>query len=144
MVEQNFKNHAKIVPLFHYFAAPALALNFISACIRLWKSHFAIDGFVGVVVAAGLIATLVCARLFALAVQDRVIRLEEHLRYARLLPDDLKSRIGDFTIAQIVSLRFASDTELPALARKVLSENLQNRKQIKQMVQNWKADCLRA
>ena len=89
-------------------------------------------------------ATLFCARLFALAVQDRVIRLEEHSRYARLLPADLQSRIGDFKIAQIVSLRFASDAELPALARKVLNENLQDRKQIKQMVQNWKADYLRA
>ena len=52
--------------------------------------------------------------------------------------------MGDFAIAQIVSLRFASDAELPALARKVLSENLQDRKQIKQMVQNWRPDYLRA
>jgi hypothetical protein len=144
MDQQNFKNHGKIVPLFHYFALPALVLNFVSACVRLWKLHFALEGFIGVVVAAGLVATLFCARLFALAVQDRVIRLEEHLRYARLLPGDLQSRIGDFTIAQIVSLRFASDAELPALARKVLNENLQDRKQIKQMVQNWRADYLRA
>jgi hypothetical protein len=77
-------------------------------------------------------------------VQDRVIRLEEQLRYTRLLPEDLKARAGDFSIAQIVSLRFASDAELPALARKVLSENVQDRKQIKQMVQNWRADYLRA
>jgi len=144
MVQQNFKNHAKIVPLFHYFALPVLVLNFVSACVRLWKLHFSLEGFIGVVVAAGLVATLFCARLFALAVQDRVIRLEEHFRYARLLPADLQSRIGDFTIAQIVSLRFASDAELPALAHKVLNENLQDRKQIKQMVQNWKADNLRA
>jgi hypothetical protein len=96
------------------------------------------------VVAAGLLTTLLSARLAALAVQDRVIRLEERLRYARLLPEDLKARMGDFTTAQIVSLRFASDAELPALARKVLSENLQDRKQIKQMVQNWRPDYLRA
>ncbi len=87
---------------------------------------------------------LLSGRLAALAVQDRVIRLEERLRYAQLFPEDLKARIGDFTIAQIVSLQFASDAELPALARKVLNENLQDRKQIKQMVQNWRADYLRA
>ena len=144
MEPQNFKNHVKFVPLFHFFSAPVLIMNFMWCCVRLWKSHFAIEGFLGVVVAAGLLTTLLSARLAALAVQDRVIRLEERLRYARLLPEDLKARMGDFTIAQIVSLRFASDAELPGLARKVLSENLQDRKQIKQMVQNWRPDYLRA
>ena len=144
MEPQNFKNHVKFVPLFHFFSAPILIMNFVWCCVRLWKSHFAIEGFLGVVVAAGLLTTLLSARLAALAVQDRVIRLEERLRYARLLPEDLKARMGDFTIAQIVSLRFASDAELPGLARKVLSENLQDRKQIKRMVQNWRPDYLRA
>ena len=144
MEPQNFKNHVKFVPLFHFFSAPVLIMNFMWCCVRLWKSHFAIEGFLGVVVAAGLLTTLLSARLAALAVQDRVIRLEERLRYARLLPEDLKARMGDFTIAQIVSLRFASDAELPGLARKVLSENLQDRKQIKRMVQNWRPDYLRA
>ena len=144
MEPQNFRNHVKFVPLFHFFSAPVLIMNFVWCCVRLWKSHFAIEGFLGVVVAAGLLTTLLSARLAALAVQDRVIRLEEQLRYARLLPEDLKARMGDFAIAQIVSLRFASDAELPALARKVLSENLQDRKQIKQMVQNWRPDYLRA
>ena len=144
MEQQNFKNHAKFVPLFHFFSAPVLIMNFVWCCVRLWKSHFAIEGFLGVVVAAGLLGMLLCGRLAALAVQDRVIRLEERLRYAELFPEDLKARIGDFTIAQIVSLRFASDAELPALARKVLTENLQERKAIKQLIQNWKADYARA
>jgi Family of unknown function (DUF6526) len=82
--------------------------------------------------------------LMALRVQDRLIRLEEQLRYARVLPADLQPRIGEFTIAQIVSLRFASDAELPALARKVLDGKMQDRKAIKQMIQNWKADYVRA
>ena len=144
MEPQNFKNHVQFVPLFHFFSAPVLIMNFVWCCVRLWKSHWGIEGFLGVVVAAGLLTTLLSARLAALAVQDRVIRLEEQLRYARLLPEDLKARMGDFTIAQIVSLRFASDAELPTLARKVLSENVQDRKQIKQMVQNWRPDYLRA
>ena len=144
MEQQNFKNHAKFVPLFHFFSAPVLIMNFVWCCVRLWKSHFAIEGFLGVVVAAGLLGMLLSGRLAALAVQDRVIRLEERLRYAELFPEDLKARIGDFTIAQIVSLRFASDAELPALARKVLNENLQDRKAIKQLIQNWKADYARA
>jgi len=132
------------VPLFHYFALPVLGLNLLWACYRVWKSHFSLESFVGVVVAAALLGTLFCARLFALAVQDRVIRLEERLRFARLLPADLSSRFDEFSISQIVALRFASDAELPTLAWKVLTEKIEDRKQIKLMVQNWRADTLRA
>jgi hypothetical protein len=81
--------------------------------------------------------------VFALGAQDRVIRLEEHLRMQAALPDDLQSRVHDFTIDQICALRFASDDELPGLARKVLEENIPDRKTIKQMIQSWKADYQR-
>jgi Family of unknown function (DUF6526) len=79
-----------------------------------------------------------------LVVQNRLIRLEERLRLQRLLPADLQPRIAEFTVAQLVSLRFASDAELPALARKVLDEKLDDRRAIKQLVKNWKPDYLRA
>jgi hypothetical protein len=69
-----------------------------------------------------------------------VIRLEERLRYQQLLPDDLKPRINEFTIHQLVALRFASDAELHELARKVLDNKLNSRKAIKQMIKNWRAD----
>lgn len=142
--EQNYANHGKIVPLFHFFALPVLGLYFLWTCYRLWTLHFSIDGFVNVIVAAALLGSLFCGRLFALAVQDRVIRLEERLRFAQLLPADLSARYDEFTISQIVALRFASDAELPGLARQVLEEKLVNRKQIKQMVKNWRADHMRA
>jgi hypothetical protein len=87
---------------------------------------------------------LLTVRLMALHVQDRVIRLEERLRYERVLPSDLKPRAGELTVNQYVSLRFASDAELPALTRKVLDEKLDNRKAIKQLIKNWKPDYLRA
>ena len=144
MDDQNFKNHVKIFPLFHFFALPVLGLYFLWTLYRLWTSHFSIDGFVNVIVAAALLATLFCARLFALAVQDRVIRLEERLRFARLLPAELSSRFDELTISQIVALRFASAEELPDLARKVLDDKLTDRKQIKLLVKNWRADHLRA
>jgi hypothetical protein len=73
-----------------------------------------------------------------------VIRLEERLRYERVLPADLKPRIEEFTVSQLVALRFASDAELPGLARKVLDEKMNERKSIKQMVKNWRPDYLRA
>jgi len=89
--------------------------------------------------AIALLILAFLARLFALGVQDRVIRLEERLRYQKLLPEDLKARINEFTTIQLVALCFASDTELPALARKVLAEKVKERKAIKQMIQNWRA-----
>jgi hypothetical protein len=144
MAEQNFANHPKIVPLFHYFVIPALTLNFGWSIYRLVHLRQWADGVIGVLTAAALLLLAFYARMFALTVQDRVIRLEERLRFERLLPDDLKARIPEFTVAQLVALRFASDAELPALARKVLSDNLTDRKAIKQLVQNWRADHLRA
>ncbi len=75
--------------------------------------------------------------------QDRIIRLEMTLRLDQLLPPDLRPRINHFTIGQLVALRFASDAELPALARRVLEENLTDRKAIKKMIQDWKPDFLR-
>ena len=83
-------------------------------------------------------------RIFALAVQDRVIRLEMRLRMQQLLPQELRPRIPEFTVDQLVSLRFASDAELPSLARKVLDEKLSERKAIKKLIQNWQGDYLRA
>ena len=144
MGEQNFANHPKIVPLFHYFVIPALTLNFGWSIYRLVRGHHWAEGIIGLLTAVALLLLAFLARMFALTVQDRVIRLEERLRFERLLPEDLKARIPEFTVAQLVALRFASDAELPALARKVLSENLTDRKAIKQLVQNWRADHLRA
>ena len=144
MAEQNFSNHGRFFPPFHFFVLPVLLINFFWSLYRWKTSGFSVDGFEYVVLAAALAAGFVSARIMALSVQDRVIRLEERLRYERLLPADLKPRIGEFTINQLISLRFASDAELPALARKVLDEKLNDRKTIKQLVKNWKPDYLRA
>jgi biopolymer transport protein ExbB/TolQ len=84
------------------------------------------------------------SRTFALAVQDRLIRLEERLRLERILPDSLRARVGDFTTEQLVALRFASDAELPALAQSVLDENKQDREEIKRQIKQWRADHQRA
>jgi hypothetical protein len=152
MSEQNFSNHTKFVPAFHFFVVPVLVTNFVSSLfdfLHLFRGTAAIsvtaliNSGIWVLVAAALLVMAFLARIFALGVQDRVIRLEEQLRYERLLPGDLRPRIGEFSIAQLVSLRFASDAELPALARKVLDGKINDRKAIKQMVQNWRADYQR-
>jgi uncharacterized membrane protein YciS (DUF1049 family) len=144
MNEQSFSNHTKYVPPFHFFVLPVLALNLIWSIYHLWKLHFSFEGIVGVLLALALALGFLYARLFALSVQDRLIRLEERLRLARLLPDDLKPRIEEFSVSQLVALRFACDDELPALARKVLTENLRSRKAIKQLVRTWRPDYQRA
>jgi hypothetical protein len=97
-----------------------------------------------VLVMLAVIVLFTQARNSTLAVQNRLIRLEMRLRLARVLPADLQPRIGDFTIDQLISLRFASDAEMPELARKVLDEKMNDRKAIKQQVKDWQADWLRA
>jgi hypothetical protein len=144
MSEQNFANHGKFYPPFHFFVVPVMVLNLIWSLSRLWRLGFSWDGLERVLLAFGLAVGFVSARLMVLKVQDRVIRLEERLRYERVLPGDLKPRIGEFTVDQLVALRFASDAELPALARKVLDDKMSDRKPIKQMVKTWKPDYLRA
>ena len=144
MNAQNFQNHGKVVPIFHFFVIPVFVINFGWSLYRLWHLGISFAGIFGVILAAALVVLVFEARLFALAVQDRVIRLEERLRYERVLPADLQGRCGELMIGQIVALRFASDAELPALARKVLDEKLTERKAIKQLVKNWKPDYLRA
>jgi hypothetical protein len=144
MTEQNFENHGKFVPSYHFFAVPVFVMNLLWSLYRLRQQGISFPGIFGVILAAALVVLVFRARLFALAVQDRVIRLEERLRYERVLPRDLQARTGELTIGQIVSLRFAGDAELPALTRKVLDEKLTERKAIKQLVKNWKPDYLRA
>jgi len=148
MSEQNFSNHTKFVPAFHFFLAPVLIINLVGHIYMVFKTPMdtpmaKFHAVFGVLLAAAFLTMAFLARIFALGVQDRVIRLEERMRYERLLPEDLKPRIGEFSIAQLVSLRFASDAELPALARKVLDGKVNDRKAIKRMVQNWRADYQR-
>jgi hypothetical protein len=140
---QTYKNHAKVIPAFHFFVIPVLIVNVISAVVRL-VNHPSVDATIAVAVAVALWLMVFFARMFALRVQDRVIRLEMRLRLRELLPPDLVSRVHEFEPGQLVALRFASDAELPALARKVLDEKLRDRKVIKQMIREWQADHLRA
>ena len=144
MAEQTYANHVKWVPTFHYFVMPVLLLNLGEAIYRIIQLGYSFDRLVGALTAAALVLLMFHARLFALRVQDRVIRQEERMRMERLLPADLKARIGEFRCAQLVGLRFASDAELPGLARKVLDEKIEGSKAIKLMVKDWRADFLRA
>ncbi len=141
---QNLQNHVRVVPPFHMFVFPVLFVNIGWSIYLLVKFPVSFSTIFGLFLAVALLLLALFARLFALTVQDRVIRLEMRLRLAEILPADLKARIPEFTVAQLVSMRFASDAELPALARKVLYDKMNNRKAIKQLVKDWQGDYVRA
>ena len=140
---QTFENHARILPAYHYVAFPLFAVNFFFTLYQV-VTAFSWANLVAFAVAVALILLFFLARVMALTVQDRVIRLEETLRMRALLPPDLQARIGEFTVKQLVALRFASDGELPGLARQVLDETIRDQKAIKKMVRQWRADHQRA
>jgi hypothetical protein len=141
---QAYKNHARFDPPFHFFVAPVLLINVIVTIIvliRHWPEHIALHAWL-VVLGVALLMLAGVARSSALRAQDRIIRLEEHLRYQRLLTPELLTAAQALTIRQIIALRFASDAELPALVQRALSEHMEP-KAIKQAIVGWRADNLR-
>lgn len=139
---QTYANHAMLVPAFHYFILPVMTMNVGWAGVTAFRAPSATSVF-AVVVAVALLFIAFYARVFALKVQDRVIRLEMRLKMREILPDELQPRINDFTIEQLVGMRFACDDELAELAAAVLKDNVRDRKAIKQMVKTWTADTAR-
>lgn len=139
---QNFANHRRIVPLYHVGIFGVLAINLIWRLIQLvrWPSWPAL---LELAVAVALLGLSFYVRIFALTVQDRIIRLEMRLRLKEILPADLKGRINDLTRDQFVALRFASDAEMPDLMREVLTNNIGNRDEIKRRIKTWVPDNLR-
>ena len=142
MSEQNFKNHARFVPLYHYVAGMLVILGFGGSIVNLFHAdaHTHYSAALLVVVFFVLILLFWYARVFALKAQDRAIRAEENFRHYILTGKPFDSKLR---MSQIIGLRFASDAEMPALAKKAVEENL-SQKQIKQAVQNWKGDYDRA
>jgi hypothetical protein len=140
---QSFENHARWVPLFHFGVFGVLVLNLLWCLFRLvtgpsWPSALEM------LMALAFLGMFFYMRIFALTVQDRVIRLEMRLRLRELVPPDLVPRIASLTRHQLVALRFASDEELAALVREVLENNITSRREIKRRIKRWQPDDLRA
>lgn len=138
---QNYANHARFDPPFHFVVVPVVLITTIAIIVRAVRDPSLWSVWLVVVAFAGSVAVLKI-RLNALRVQDRVIRLEERLRMMAVLPEAMRSRIGELTDAQFIGLRFASDAELPALVKRALDENL-SRKEIKKAVTDWRPDYSR-
>lgn len=141
-IPQTYANHRKFVPGYHYVTFSLLAVNLVYQAIQLVRA-FSVDRLMNVVLALGLFGVMLFARAFALRAQDRLIRLEERTRLARLLPADLAGRIEEIRPAHLVALRFASDEELPELARRVLAGELSKADDIKRAIRSWRADLFR-
>jgi len=139
--EQNVKNHARTDPMFHGFL-------FLGALLLLGFTIYALVkqpnllGAVRVFAVLWAMVLMFKVRLYALKVQDRVIRLEERLRLAQLLPDATRSRIGELSEPQLIALRFASDGEVAGLVQQTL-DGKWDPKQIKGAVKVWRADFFR-
>lgn len=140
MAEQNFKNHTRMVPLFHYVAFTLVLFALVITVIHFFKAVGAGSGRLYAAAMVALVSAVVLAlwfaRAFALRAQDRAIRAEENFRHFILTGKPLDKNLR---MSQIVALRFAGDAEFAALVKKVVEEKLTN-KQIKEAVQNWRAD----
>ena len=140
---QNYKNHTKFFPPFHFIAAPIMLLYFLNEMRHVWLNPNRSTAFAALV-AFGILTATFAARLMALKVQDRVIRLEMNARLRELLPADLAARLGELRPSHLVALRFAGDRELPELVREVLAGTLTTQKAIKLRIKDWQGDYLRA
>ena len=143
MDTQNYSNHRRTVPIFHFVLLPVLLLTLIGACVNLYESWGDHERMYGasliVVLTFCLMIMSVLARVFALKAQDRAIRAEENLRHFVLTGKLLDPGLAAL---QIVALRFASDPEFPGLAARAAQENMKP-DAIKQAVKNWRADFYR-
>lgn len=140
---QSYKKHARWLPAYHFFVMPVLLANVVNAIRHVYLAPV-LGMFFQLLVAVALLMLGLLARVMALTVQDRVIRLEMRLRLRGLLPPDLHPRINELTHRQLVAMRFASDEEMTELVREVLNGKLATSNEIKQRVKNWQGDWLRA
>jgi len=143
MSNQNYSNHRRFLPLWHIIlpliVLVILTMNIINL-VHSGMTKEALHQWIPLVlIPLFMIVHWAFTRKFALVAQDRAIRAEEALRHFILTgkPIDPKLRLG-----QVIALRFASDEELPALAKRAAQEDLTS-KQIKQAIKNWRADVNR-
>lgn len=140
---QSYANHAQYSPLYHYFTSPMALVFLVWSLTRFFKEPSADTGYflVGALAMFGVVSV---SRLSPLRAQDRLIRLEEQLRYQRVLPAALvEQAMNTFSPRHYIALRFASDAELAGLVEKVIANPAMKGKEIKQQIKHWRADHFR-
>ncbi|MDZ4798212.1 MAG: DUF6526 family protein [Bryobacteraceae bacterium] len=138
-VAQNFQNHVRREPLFTYIVVPLLLIHFAHVVVRLSR-NLTMDNVDAALLGFALIVMALLTRVNALKPQDRIIRLEEQLRYQRVLSPELAAKSAALTRGQIIALRFASDAELPGLVTQTLAGQFAKPVEIKKAIRNWRPD----
>lgn len=138
MTEQNFKNHSRYIILWTFITPLILIAILGGGIVNLIHAdaHTHYSAALILLISVVLIIIYWYARRFALKAQDRAIRAEENFRHFILTGKPFDHRIR---MSQVIALRFASDEELPSLAKRAVEEKL-SQKEIKQQIKNWKPD----
>lgn len=142
-MNQNYANHRKSVPLYHFVLLPILLLTLIGAVVNVSRSlgdeERIYSASLILVLTVALILASFFARIFALKAQDRAIRAEENLRHYVLTGKLLDPRL---TTLQMVALRFAPDLEFVPLAQRAAADSMKP-DDIKRAIKSWKSDLYR-
>jgi len=140
MAAQNFKNHTRFVPIFHFVALPAAVFPLVVSIQHFIRTLINESGRVHAASIVSLCLAVVLgvwlSRAFALKAQDRAIRAEENLRYFAMTGNLMDSKLS---LRQIIALRFAPNNEFVDLAHRAVAENLSS-KDIKMAIKNWRED----
>jgi hypothetical protein len=139
MADQTYATHRRWHPWYHFVIVPVFTINGIVALWIAGRDRSPLS-FWNAVVALALIGMSILLRTYGLRNQDRIIRLEERMRLATMLPPDLRDRINDLRMGDLLALRFCSDEELPDVTRRILAGELKGRDAIKRAVKNWRPD----
>ena len=142
MNEQNFKNHGRYLPIYHFITPLILVAIFGGSIVNLIHADADTHYSAVLILLISFVLFIIYwyTRSFALRAQDRAIRAEENFRHFILTGKPLDARLR---MSQIVALRFAPDEEFIELAKEAVGKNL-SAKEIKMAIKNWKADHYRA
>ncbi len=141
MAEQNAANHTRFDPVFHFFLLPVSFANVVVELLAMYRRPTYSELW-ALVLAIAFFLAIFKIRIYALKVQDRLIKLEETLRMQHVLPPDMQGDVAKLRHGQFVALRFASDEELPGLVQQTVTNNWKG-KDIKGAIKNWRADHFR-
>ena len=141
-IPQSLANHTRWHAPFHYFVLPVMLINVIWSVVVFVKAPDRNSGW-SIVVSLALLMLTFLVRLNPLKAQDRIIRLEERLRYKEVLSPALLPQTSELSPGQIIALRFAGDDELEELVSAVLAGKFTRNTEIKKAIKHWRADTFR-
>jgi hypothetical protein len=141
-IPQTFQNHVRLHPPFHFFLIPSALVLLILTIVNVVRHAGELEAWILLLIGVMMPVAVLLTRNNPLRLQDRLIRLEERLRLASILPEPLRSQIGELTVQQLIALRFASDAEVPGMVERAI-KNKMPASDIKKTIVNWRADVFR-